>query len=316
MSQIAYVQALGEFARSRALRRGTWDAMLASLCPEFLEKNGAELAACRQPAIFSLFSTLVFQIGRELQELAGDSGTVLSAQQRDGGYLYQVKSLPHYTNTRGLLELCRFGVALDLDGPDLLQKVQETALASLKKEVQGAWRVAQRRWKSYTKLSGKMHAAGDALHVQARRVESALSVSLSDQSLLCSRADLATDWLAGVDLWLHAPHAAAAKGGALALSLLKSKQIQQKKVEAGNCACTLWTPHSLALRLVQALSAVSAETAQACWATLGKPGDVDLLAQRLRSSLLALAKLGRGVHPSSHADELVTWLRELRSEAK
>lgn len=312
MSEAAYAQALDAFARCRAPSRGSWDAMLASLCPEFLEAPPKELIQCTEPAAVSLFSSLIFQIGQELHELVGGVEQKVQARKQEDGYMYQVGALPHFTNARGLIELWRFGIALDVRDPQLAQDVQEVALLSLKKDVQGAWRVAIRRWKSYSKSQGKLHPAGDALRAQARRVESALSIVLSDPTRLCSRADLATDWLGGVDLWLHRPGAAAHKGEALALSLLKSKQVEAKKLDAVSPNALMWTPNRLAARLVQDLRAASAEPALAFWASLGKPADTQQLEQRLRASMLELATLRRGIHPSAHASTLVGWLRHLR----
>lgn len=287
-----------------------WEEMLGSLCPECLAKLAPELSTCAEPATLSLFETLVLQIGQELQELGGGEGEVLAAQASAAGYQYKVQDIEHCTDLAGLMELWRFGVALNLDAHNLESDVQEKAQALLIKEVQGAWRVAKRRSKSFARSSGKLSPAGQGLRVQVRRVESALSIILSDHALLCSRADLATDWLEGVDLWLHRPKTAASKGRGLAISLLKSRRVEQKKIEAQSGM--LWTPHRLADRLGQALGASGADPAQGCWEALGKPVDPEVLAQRLRSSLLDLGKLRRKVHPASSAPMLVRWLRELR----
>lgn len=314
MSLPEYALRLAAFARARAVSKGSWQEMLSSLCPEFLAAVPPELANCDQPAMLSMFSALVFQIGQELQELSASGGDTIRGERDPDGYRYQVQALTHRADLGGLIELWRFGVALELDAVDLEVDVLEKARLVLKKDIQGAWRVAQRRWKSFSKASGKLNAAGTELKRQARRVESALSVALSEGPLICSRADLATDWLAGIDLWLHRPRTTASKGQGLALSLLKSRQVEQKKAARG--AGTLWTPHSLADRLVQELGASGAETAQHLWEALGKPGDLELTAQRLRTCLLDLATLGRGVHPSAHAPELVRWLRRLQLETK
>lgn len=296
------------------MSKGSWDSMLASLCPEFLAKAPPELENCSSPAVLGLFSSLIYQVAQELQELNGGDGQLLTAEPCKGGYRYQVGTLEHVADLRGLIELWRFGLSLDVDESGLDEKVQERALLTLKKEVQGAWRVAQRRSKSYSKASGKLHAAGEELHGQARRVESALSIILSDSQLLCSRSDLATDWLAGVDLWLHRANSAPSKGQALALSLLKARLVEDKKTDKAG-VCLLWTPSRLARWLAQKLGATRAETAQELWAALGKPVDPELLAQRLRAALLDLAKLRRGLHPSGQTPELARWLRGLRSES-
>lgn len=288
-----------------------WEEMLGSLCPECLAGLTPELSKCADPATLSLFETLVLQIGQELQELGGSEGEVLAAQAHAAGYQYKVQGIEHCTDLAGLIELWRFGVALDLDARSLESDVQDKARAVLKKEVQGAWRVAKRRSKSFARSSGQLSPAGQGLRAQARRVESALSIVLSDRAMRCSRADLATDWLAGVDLWLHGPKTAASKGKGLALSLLKSRRVEQKKAEAQSGM--LWTPHRLADRLRHALGASGADTAQGCWEALGKPVDPEALAQRLRSSLLDLGTLRRKVHPASPAPMLVKWLRELRA---
>lgn len=315
MSLPSYAKALSLFARDRAVSRGSWDRMLKSLCPEFLDKLPSELANCRQPAMLGLFSSLLFQIAQELHDLCGAQGQLLEAKTRAEVYQYQVGALEHVADLRALIELWRFGVCLDLDEPGLDQTLLERALLALKKDVQGAWRVAQRRWKSFSKASGRLHAAGDSLHMQARRVESALSIALSDPKLICTRADLATDWLAGVDLWLHQPKSSSVKGQALALSLLKARAIEEKKADKA-AATWLWTPSRLAKCLAQALGAKRADAAQELWVALGKPVDPEQLAQRLRACMLELGKPGRELHPSMQAPQLVAWLRELRLEAK
>lgn len=287
--------------------------MLETLCPEFLADAPDSLVRCTEPASLELFTCLLVEIGRELQELGAGASRPFSATVCEGGYEYQVEGMTHFADERGLIELLRFGVVLDVPDTSLAQKIQNRARTLLKKEVNGAWKVAQRRWKRFAS-SGKLHAAGQALHTQARRVESALSLVLSDPELVCTRADLATDWLAGVDLWLHRPNTAPAKGQALALSLLKARGVEQKKADAAGGVCTLWTPQRLAEGLVSELGASSAGAAQELWAALGQSVDLQILAQHLRASLFTLATAGR--HPSTQAPELVPWLRAQRLKAQ
>lgn len=316
MSSSAYAEALTEFVRSREAESASWQEMLSSLCPEFLEERGREIEDCGEPSALALFSSLLLQINQELQELGGATKHVIAASFQSEGYAYQVESIDALADLRGLIELSRFGVALDLNDESLEKKIPDCIRENLRKDVRGAWKVAQRRWKRFSSSAQKLHAAGEQLHTQARRVESALSLALSDSNLLCSRADLATDWLAGVDLWLHRPKASVSKGQALALSLLKSPKVEQKKNEAAKGTCILWTPSNLAQRLVVELSAPGADAAQALWVALGKPVDPQLMAQRLRASLLDLGAAKRGAHPISRAPQLVGWLRQLRLEAK
>lgn len=314
----AYCEALADFARTRlGGPSGDWSARVQGLCPEFHTKIPAQEIHSHPAEVQSLFCALLGLIQQELNSLAQASGYAYEANEQAGGFGYKVGQHALFASRRTMFELWRFGVGLldpAVDAVALSKEMQAHALAWLVKEVQGAWRVAQRRSKAFGRAKQVLHPAGQERQAQARAVESALAIVLSDEAIGTTRADLATDWLQGVDLWWHRPGQAPHKGSPVALSLTTSKPIEERKAQTGP---PLWTPSRLAERMREDLLATQRKermaVAQAAWEGLESPPDLPAIANQLLQAWTQLTKAKRGVHPAALLDARVgRWLRSLR----
>lgn len=319
MSLPAYCAALASFARARLQAHAgqPWARRLQSLCPEFYSKVSAQELQAQAPDVQGLFGALLGLIEQELHSLAAFSGHAYPARKQGGGFAYSVGEHRLWVSSRDLFELWRFGVALrnpEAAPMELQREVLAHAQAWLIKEVQGAWRVAQRRSKAFGRAQQVLHPAGQERQAQARAVESALAILLSDETLASRRADLATDWLQGVDLWWHRPGQSPHKGQPVALSVTMSNEVQSRKAQSG---ITLWTPQRLAEAMRDDLQGHKGQArvslAQAAWEGLGSPVDTSAIATELLRACTELTKAQRGVHPAALLDARVGhWLRAQR----
>lgn len=308
----AYTDALSCWAASHAGLReqDALDDKLRSVSPELTQKIGQGLQGQGAAAIEAMLCVLLRELGQQLQPLATTHGFALPAVALQRGWSYRRGQHHLCADERSLLELWRFGLALE--GPEILpERVVQAAERWLHQEIRGALRVAQRRSKSFGREPG-LHRAGQEIFAQARQLESALSLALSDAQLCCSRASLADDWLQGVDLWLHAWGRSPCKGQGLAVSLARSGRVDERKRKQGDS--WVWTPRSLSERLIEQMQCERGRVhAQAAWTGLGNPVGFDELAAQWRRELLAMVSARRGVHPVVVVDaRVLEWLRKQR----
>lgn len=314
LSLPAYTDALSHWAEKHACLREqpSLEAKLQAVSPQLRQKIEQGVQAQASPAIQAMLCALLDELGKEVQALAFASGFTMPAVQSKGGWSYRRGEHYLWADEGSLLELWRFGLALA--GPEIsAQQVLDAADRWLHREVHGALRVAQRRSKSFSRSQGLNRAGGERF-AQARRLESALSLSLSDAKFCCSRASLADDWLQGVDLWLHLHGRTPSKGQGLAISLARSSRVDEKKRRQSQA--WVWTPRSLAeLLMSQMRSEVGRVQAEAAWMAMGNLVGLDALAEQWGRELLAMVSARRGVHPVVVVDaRILQWLRCQRGE--
>lgn len=307
----SYVRHLRDFARARSLPTGALgcEEQLSRMAPELTGRFDLEPS---NPAR-ALLRSLLGLLAQELQEISTQRGTLFSAVPHPHGALYDLDGCQLFASNRTLIELWRFGIALALPKLDQAQ-FEQTLHRWWLKEVQGAMRVAKRRHRTFHRVGG-LHRAGATYQIEARKVEAAMALMLSDGERSATRSDLASDWLDGVDLWLHRPGAAPHKGHKLALSLAMSSVVQNTKSQAQGPGLTLWTPSSLVSSLFSDLDAKGecGEVAQAAWRSLGAPVNPQDAARALRRALVGMSHCSRGKHPGQDAPPgLFSWIRMKR----
>lgn len=311
MSVPSYAQALRELAQERVAADALsgWQAKVQRLSPEFSENLPKSLVESSDSASLSLFEILVEEVTAELQQLCATTAQLIAASPGENRLLYEVDDVAFGAGALQLIELWRMGIALVWTrDPEGVEHPVELLKRGIAKDLRGAWRVAQRRSQSFASAGYRLHRPGKLQRGQARRLESAFCVLLSGPARLCSRSDLASDWLEGVDLWRYAPGRAPAKGQGLALSMTRSVEMSEKK----SGKVDLWSPHQLSVRLIQALQDPSSLEAQQAWEALGSPVGSEALAIALHARFQVTAGLTRGVHPlTGTGPALLRWFRRI-----